>query len=412
MNIISKNTLKIFAGDVFYNTMAFGIIIASQQLLALPRIAASFDKEIFAEAVILISVINVLSAIFGNSIGNTRILVNKTYSDKNLIGDFVFINHVSNILVIILSLITYFLVVESFTFTGAAGYVALSALASFKNYIVFEYRLLKNFKHVLNQSFVYLFGMLIGLFLSTICESWILIFIIPEFLSILFSIRGSMIVRESAKRTILFKDTLRTTTHVALNSGITSSFSYFDRFLIYPILGPASLGAYFSATAVAKMGAFIVNPASSVLLPWLSNSNKNKKAILLKYSIFTGILAGVIYFLLVIFISPIAIKLLYPQFFEEAKTILIIVCISASFDISASIYKPVIMTACSVKHLTYFNIIYSVIFFSTGILFSIYYGIYGFSIAMLFSKFTIWLLEVLDIFYFYRLEKAKAFQLP
>jgi O-antigen/teichoic acid export membrane protein len=410
MKLISNKTAKIFAGDLFYNTMAFGMIIASQQLLALPKIAASFDKKIFAEAVILISVMNVLSAIFGNSIGNTRILVNKNYHEKNLNGDFVFINHISNLLVIILSFTVYYFVVESFSIIGVTSYVVLNVLASFKNYIVCEYRMLKNFKHILYQSLIYLFGLLTGMLLSSFLSSWVIIFIIPEFLSVLFSIRGSMIIRESAKRTILFKDTLKTTSHVGLNAGITSSFSYFDRFLIYPILGPASLGAYFSATAVAKMGALIINPASNVLLPWLSNSNKNKKAILLKYSIFAGILTGVLYFLLVIIISPYAIKLLYPQFYEEAKAVIVIVCLSASFGVSTSIYKPVIMTYCSVKHLTYFNIIYSVIFFSTGILFSIYFGLYGFAVAMLISRFIMWLLEVLDMVYFYRLAKIKDFQ--
>lgn len=399
MKLLKNRKFKLFANDLFLNTFAFGIVTISQQIIAFPLLSRYVSKQVFAECVIMISMMNVLSAIFGSSIGNTRIITNKNYSEIKNKGDFKYILVYSSISTYLISLLLYYFFAENKSLINLILFPILSVFSSFKFYLVAEYRLKKYFKKILIQSFIYMTGVLVGIGFFFISKEWVTVFVVAELFSLLYLIKNSLIINESMQISSLFKSTLISWFHISYNIGLKTALSYFDRFLIFPILGAEPLGVYFAASVVARMGALITNPASHVILTWLANVKEKNKTAVFNYTIIFSIVISIVYFVLVVIASPFVINLLYPQYYEKSLDIVILICIGNAFGIGSSINKPVLMSCGVLKLVSYMNSVYSILLLFFGIFFSNKYGLIGFAFALLLVQFFLWSLEITYVIY-------------
>ena len=123
---------------------------------------------------------------------------------------------------------------------------------------------------------------------------------------------------------------------------LINMMTYFDKILIYPILGTNAVNVYYATTTMSKMVSLISNPLHSVLLSWIKNDGKSKDGILtivFKYCFLLILLISII----TIPLTYIAVRLLYNSYLNDSLLIIIPISIGAGFAFATSIIKAVIL---------------------------------------------------------------------
>lgn len=172
--------------------------------------------------------------------------------------------------------------------------------------------------------------MLLGILLFYFQRNWLMVFLMAEIASVGFSYHYLM--KNSFFK--LFKDNsnlkLTNTFHLIINNGASYSLMYYDRFVIYPILGASNVSIYYSAAISSKIGGFIINPLSNFILGKLSVEKNKNKIRVIHVVILGSIFTTLLYFVLGIITTPILVAVLYPNFLSEIKNIFLPVCLGAA----------------------------------------------------------------------------------
>ncbi len=365
---------KDFLKALFINTFSFSIYIIAQQLLFMPLMGKWLDEEIFAHFVIYIAFFSILS----NSLGSELGIVNQVDEDNDATNYgkvLLTVSIISTVVSLVVLLILGFSVPDS---------IVLSVVVFIANYRLYAsgyFRKRKKFNKVLIQNILYLLGMGIGLVLFFHTR----IIWLPSFLAELFSIPYSIMKSDLAQK--IEKKPSRTQMRrffsFSFVSFLNNLITYLDKIIIYPILGPLAVDTYYSTTAMSKIANMIVNPLHGVLLSWIKN--KNKKSIIKKF-IIVSIPSAVISFLLCIPFTYVALKILYPQFLENAMPIIIPVSIALGASIGSALLKSLLIKYSGNKKLIRIYIRYFAIFLFTAFASSYLWGLIGFSVSMAVTK--------------------------
>ncbi len=100
---------KFFLSDMFLNMVGFGIYIVSQQILLLPILAKIVEDEVYSSFVLFLSILNVVCNVVGGELGNTRLVRDSDYKEKEIMGDFsrIFIGASLLVSVVVLPILIY-----------------------------------------------------------------------------------------------------------------------------------------------------------------------------------------------------------------------------------------------------------------------------------------------------------------
>ncbi|CAK0774407.1 conserved membrane hypothetical protein [Gammaproteobacteria bacterium] len=393
--------IKLFLNDVLVNTLAFALLISSQQLVALPIISRKInDPSEFGIILLLFGVINICSVMFGGSIGNVRLITREEYSEFPINGDFKWILIrtliLESILLLFLSLAIFHLSAETtilFTF--------ITTLSTVRVYLVTEYRERLKFIYILTQNVFYLFGILLGLGIFSVFDiSWTIVLLSGEAVGIGYSIRNTVLLQEPLKNTThLLRDTQIKCIRLGFNSGISSSLSYLDRFSIYPLLGSYNVSVYYASSFLSKMGSLILNPITGVLLAWISRIKKDNLPKIYSKIIFFSFIIMIAYFLGSVAISPVLIWYLYPQFYQAAMEIYLYTSLAAAIYSGVMLLRPVLIRFCSITLLNYAYGVYGFLFVTIGVFFAKQNGLLGFSLASIFVN-TLFLIMLHSVLFY------------
>ena len=94
-------------------------------------------------------------------------------------------------------------------------------------------------------------------------------------------------------------------------------------------------------------------------------------------------------------LTYLALKILYPQYFEAALYLIIPVCIGLAFSVVTSLVKAILLKYMESKKLVKAYIIYFVIFVISAIVMSKLWGLIGFVYSNVISKFSLWIIFLL-----------------
>ncbi len=387
-----KSNFKWLAKDVITNIIAFMVLISSQQLIALPLVAKDVSVNEFGKILTLFAVANIISAVFGSDIGNVRLVMREKYKELGESGDFkiIFLIAITFCSIVILFFSIYFIGVNEFI--NITLFMFFCILSTLRFYSIAEYRERKEFNKILKQNIFFFIGMISALPLYFMFKNWIILFIMAEIIAFIYSSRHILIFREPLRTTSLLKLTVKKSIQLGTNTGLTYSLSYIDRLIINPIIGAQGVSIYYASSFVSKIGNIVLNPLSGVMLGWLSNTKQKHRKKIFKLISILSIVIGGIYFIVSLIISPLVIKLLYPQFYQEALKIYIYTCIMGAIYASTSLLKPVIIRFCSIKLLTYANFLYGLIFVVLGFYMTKIHGIIGFAISGIISSIFLFIL--------------------
>lgn len=376
---------KMFIKDILLNSFSFAIYIFSQQIIFMPIMGKLLPENTFANFIIFISIFSIISNSFGCELGVVRqIKEDNNSSQYNYIMRWL-LGSVLIVSIICLSFLK-FSILETLLLS------IVVSLANIRLYICSCFRMKKYFKGVMVQNILYLIGLLFGLGLFLKFK----IIWIPSLIAELVSLSYSLIKSDFtlfSKKVKVEKKTLVAFKDYSIIEFLINMMTYFDKILIYPILGTNAVNVYYATTTMSKMVSLISNPLHSVLLSWIKNDGKSKDGILtivFKYCFSLILLISII----TIPLTYIAVRLLYNSYLNDSLLIIIPISIGAGFAFATSIIKAVILKYIDSKKTLSSYIKYFISFIILSIILSKFYGLMGFALANMLSRVILFVLFI------------------
>lgn len=370
---------------MFFNMFSFGIYIVTQQIILMPIMARILPEGDFANIVVYISIFAIISNVLGSELGITRQINEDKENNSNY-------NRILVILIPIISIISVIsLKLLNYNCVDIILLTIPVILANIRLYSAAYFRLNKNFKKVLLQNIIYLIGTIIGLILFYFLGFVWLPMLVAEAFVLLYDFITTDIIKEGFKKTINIKKVWKSFIGLAFISLLVNGITYFDKILIYPILGEMAVTIYYSTNSMSKVISLITNPLHGVILSWLKGGDINLKNKLIKLILKINIPLIIIIFILSIPLTYLSLKILYPQYIIEATSLIIPTCIALSFSTVATLIKSILLKYVENKELIKIYLAYFIIFVILAIIMSNIFGLLGFVYSNIIAKFILWL---------------------
>lgn len=348
--------------------------------MILPVIGSRLGDVQYGLVITLVSLSTLLSQPFGNVLNNIRLLTNIDYEKKQIEGDFNILllgAVVINACMMIVGTIYY---EGAFSFSSVLFMILLSCLNLTREYLIVSFRITLNYKAILINNVILGIGYGLGLLVFWITGYWPFIYIVGSALSLLYIMRHSILLKEKLTRTPLFKKTTYKSFILFLSTFMKNVLIYADKLLIFPLIGPAAVSVYYTATILGKIISMAITPVSSVMLSYLARMEKMKRQHFF-YVLFLSLVIGVIGYFVTVLISHPVLQFLYPKWAEESMKLIPITIATAMIDMMASTIHPIVLRF---NHMNWQMVISAtnVIIYMVGvILFYHLYGLMGFAIG-------------------------------
>ena len=357
------------------NVISFSLLIVAQQVIALPIISRYYDVENFGKIVLAFGVSNIITSMVGFSVGSARLLDSNPYNYKYLK---VFRKWV--IISIFASLSFYYFIFPG-SLLDALIFCLICILGSVRYFILSEYRVRDTHKWIFRQNLYYLLGISIGFGIFYFERNWLIIFLVAELVTVI-------ICSIAFNKTSLFKMfndnrnlNMTNVNHLIINNGASYSLMYYDRFIIYPILGAANVGVFYSAAVSSKIGGLIINPLSNFILGKLFLKGNSKNTVTVKYTIVGALAVILLYFTVGIITTPFLVRILYPDFLTQINEIFVPICYSAAVMGGVNILKPIIMKNMGAKYFNKVFLLYGVSLVLISLLLCLKFSLIGVAFA-------------------------------
>lgn len=389
--------------DSILNIVSTTIPIAIIQLIIYPFIAGKLGDNGYGLMITLVSLVNLTSRPFGNVLNNIRLLYNNDYEKDDLEGDFNILLTAGlaiNSLAMVIGTIYY---EGSFSPINVLLIILISALNLIREYMIVSFRIKLNYKHILLDNILLVLGYFVGLFFFDVTGYWQLIYLCGYLISLLFIMKNSTLIKEKLIITPLFKKTGHKSVVLLVATFLKSITGYADKLIIYPLLGPLAVSAYYSATILGKIISMGISPISSVFLSYLSNMKKINKKNFVKILLVTSITALIGYIICIIISEPV-LMILYPDWASESLKLIYITTASAVIGVVCSIINPIILRFNNVNWQLIISISDIIIYIFLTIVFYNLYGLTGFCMGILISN--IFKLILMICIYFFSFKKT------
>lgn len=373
---------KKFVLDSLLNIIATAIPLLILQLVTLPIVGAVLGGDQYGLVITLISLFTLLTLPFGNVLNNIRLLSDNEYKQKKVTGDF-------NVLLAGSVLISSFMVILGTVYyedtISLASIILMVTIACFnliREYLLVSFRLKLNYKGILINNIILGIGYLTGTLVFYLTGYWQLIFIFGSGLSLFYIIRNSNLLNETFKLTNLFKKTTYKSFVLFLSSFLKTIITYTDKLLLFPLLGPAAVSIYYTATIIGKIISMMITPINGVMLSYLTSMEKMKFKNFMYIMVTIGFV-GVIGYFATILISHPLLYFLYPNWAAESMELIYITTASAIIGVMSSVIQPVILRFNNINWQLLISGTNVVVYIISVFTFYNLYGLIGFCIGIL-----------------------------
>lgn len=376
--------------DLFFNTFGFGIYMIAQQIILLPIMAQVFPEAEFSKIALYISVYAIITNVLGSELGIVRQVKQE---EVNSSSDYNRIMLQLLPLIIIVSIIS--LVAFGFNSVEILLLTITIILGNIRLYSAAYFRLNKDFKNVVIQNIIYLIGIVLGIAILYVAKFIWIPMLLTEVLCLIFDLVKTDLVKGNIAKTAENKNIWKTFKNFGFISFLVNMTTYFDKIIIYPILGDNAVSVYYSTSSMSKVLALITNPLHGVILSWLKGNDEDFKKKVTKTTLKVNIPVIILTFVIGLPITYLAVRILYPQYLESALPLLLPVSIGMAFNTVATIVKAILLKYVDSKKLVTSYIVYIIILVALGIGMSSLWGIVGFAYATAISKFALWFMFML-----------------
>lgn len=379
-----KNRVKNVSKDFIYNIIASLLFTGVLQVVVYPVLASKFDQE-YGTILTIMGIVNAIAVSLGNTLNNVRLIMNSAYDEKQVSGDYnIILAGAVAIAIIVVAAITgiYFKQPAA----QAVGISIYTALLVFRYYHCVQFRIILNFKKIMQGNVCGALGFQVGIFFLYFIPIWCIPFLLSEIFYIGYVLKNTDLYKEKYGRTALFPQTFHKYL-VLIVSGLAGNLlTYMDRLIIYPLLGSDAVSTYTVASVFGKSLSIVMTPVAGVLLGYYAQSNfKMTKKLFWKINGVTIALSAAFMGVLV-FAAPFVLQILYPGIYQSAIPYLFWANLAATISVSGSMTQAAVLKFAPAWVQVVKEGIYAVIYIVLGILWLNSYGLMGFCFAALLAN--------------------------
>lgn len=155
-----------------------------------------------------------------------------------------------------------------------------------------------------------------------------------------------------------------------------------DRLLLFPLAGGAIVSIYFSASIIGKIVTLISSPISNVFLSYFVRIKQLTMKNLYGLLILSGIL-GIMAYGVILLISPLLLRLLYPQWWAESLKYIYITSGISSIELIVALTTPLLLRFNGVNMQMKIQTIYFLLYAVCGLLLYFWGGLKGFAFGVM-----------------------------
>ena len=335
---ISKNGKRV-ATDMLINLIGTGLPLIALQLIVYPIVARSIEAEAYGRMQSLISLIFLISGTLGGALSTTRLIHQYDYDESGKTGDFSILNLISLGIVAVVTPI-----VTSIYLGGTDLYeLCLITIISILNYAELYYevglRLELNYRKIFINKLIGAVGYLVGYLIFRYTLDWHYIFISAYLLQTVYCIMNSDLIREPHLKTDVFTETAHSYGNITLASAFNKSLTYFDKLMLYPLLGGEAVSVYYAANIFGKLVLQVLEPITNVVLSYLSKEKKVSRSIW-RLTIIIGGVFCIIMYIFCLIVSRTVLSILYPQWVDAAMKLIPVSTLSLCVSSFVNIINP------------------------------------------------------------------------
>jgi len=366
---------KQYISDFAYTVGSSLLLQAVLHLVIHPYINFRLGAEALGNIVFYMSIIYIFAQSFGHSLCQTRQVVRKDCQASN--GDY-------NVIISVILLLSAVFggLIGSFYLKGTelVFFVAILLFTVLRYYATVEYRLKLNFKLCLVFFSILSVGYLVGAAVFTVTSQWYYVFLVGEAaVVIVFMLRGT-----------IFKPETRTG-NIPLIAKATASlgFSYLlveittnaDRLILKNFIDAEAVSLFYVVSLIGKTLLMFVGPINNMTLSYASSGKKHqtKKGFLKTFTLYTAI--SLVFYLFCIVGTPIFVKLFYPNLYSQMQGLNLIVNAAQVINFAASLPIILILVELGSSYHLKVNLLFAVLYIPSAMLMTHFFGIWGYAWA-------------------------------
>lgn len=384
--------------EIGLNTIAFGMIIAVQQVLVFPGISRLTDATGFSQVILLITISTIAVNVIGTGASKVSLIRSEAYRRLGIPWDSPRLVLVSTMAAtILLSVVAIFAQVPGHLIIQ---YLMITLFGIFRSYATTPDKYQGAFHRVVLVHGVYAVGAVGGLLLIPTTGSPYTPFLVAEALSVVAVVIVRLRHREvglTIRRTAQYRSTLRPFLTLALISLLVNILSYLDRLTITPLIGASALAVYYSASALSSSLSLITNPMGNAMLARLGRMGHERRGQMFSRGLVLAVPLVIMAWIASFAIAFIGLVVLYPAHLQAALPLLAPVSLAAAFSNAVALLAPLLQRFLPMRRLMWFYLPYAIVYLSSITGFSLLWGLSGFAWASAFSNASLFLMYLVQI---------------
>lgn len=377
---MKKTSIK-FAKDSVLNIVASMMVTFTLQIVVYPFLAQKMGDEKYGEILTVMAVFNTLISTLGNTVNNARLICNAAYEKEKVEGDF---NVITIAMALLGALITGIVAVQIYDVPAKENVFLLLAviIGIVRAYYIVTFRIWLDFRKQIISNMLAVLGYVLGIFLVSKIEVWPIIFLCGELASLVYVLRVSTLPKVGWKITGKFNQTLVLLMQLIIISLLANLLTYFDRFMINPLLGAKQVAIFTVASFWGRSLSAVFEPIANVILGYCSQ--KDFKITRTKFNLIFGGSCTVVFFFWGIgsFIAPFLTRILYPSIINDAMPYINMVSLACLMASISTFLRPILLVMCKKNVLIGIQIIYIAIYALASACFIKRFGLYGMGTAV------------------------------
>ena len=250
------------------------------------------------------------------------------------------------------------------------------------DYLLVEFRLFLTYSKILINNLFLTLGLLIGAYLFNFFSHWYIIFICGYSVAFMHAVLSTSLLREPFGKTEKFKHLSNVIIKLVAANILGMLAVNMDRLLLFPLAGGAIVSIYFSASIIGKIVTLISSPISNVFLSYFVRIKQLTMKNLYGLLILSGIL-GIMAYGVILLISPLLLRLLYPQWWAESLKYIYITSGISSIELIVALTTPLLLRFNGVNMQMKIQTIYFLLYAVCGLLLYFWGGLKGFAFGVM-----------------------------
>lgn len=379
---MANDSVKGVIKNFILNFLSFALPTVVLQFVVQPLIAAKLGGDLNGQYLTLMSLNFFLIGISATVLNTVRMLQNEKYEKNNVVGDFNIIFLFYALLLILIMPLGYLLYVKDTNIIDILLYVLIGILYLYHDYIFAQYRLRMQFNKILINNGILIVGYAIGTVLFMfVLPKWQFVFICAYVLTGIYDFANTTFIREPLKKTEFFSETVKKVGSLMVANSLNSSIAYFDKLLLFPLLGGVAVSVYNTASLVGKMLYLVSFPLNSLLLSYLVKIKRFRLASVKKY-IFRTVVVLILGYIVCVLVGYPLTDLLYPLWASESHIFIPITVASNLFLLISELINTVLLRYYKISFQMIIQSVNLVMYLGVSLVAMYFWGLLGFSIGV------------------------------